>query len=162
MQVEHTIARLVAFYCSRTKEYESKYHSFEFDTLALVESVEHFRIYLYGRATAMKKDLRPGVARWWIKRQDYDFSVEYRLGHKMAHVDYLSRNPVYTVCVVREISSSSNIDSNKSHIGHDKCLPKLRKDLFYPKVPQIVTYTKKNIRRLDRSSSFCFLGIRET
>jgi hypothetical protein len=78
-----------------------------------VEAAEHFRVYLYGmpftvftdcnaiRATALKKDLHPRIARWWVKLQDYDFTIEYRPGSKMAHVDYLSRNPLDKVCTVR-------------------------------------------------------------
>lgn len=107
-QKEHGVAVPIAYYSRRTTDYESKYHS-----------VEHFRTYLYGvhftiftdcnsvRATSVKKDLHPRVARWWIKLQDYDFSIAYRPGHKMAHVDYCqSRNPVDTICVVNKIDTS--------------------------------------------------------
>lgn len=57
----------------------------------------HFTIYTdcnAVRATALKKDLHSRVARWWVKLQDYDFTIEYRPCHKMTHVDFLSRNPV--------------------------------------------------------------------
>lgn len=53
------------------------------------------------RATALKKDLNPLVARWWIKLQDYDFTIEYRPGSKMSHVDYLSRHSGDNECVLR-------------------------------------------------------------
>jgi hypothetical protein len=93
-------------------EHHSNYF-LDLETLAIVEAVEHFCVYLYGmhftvfndcnaiRATALKKDLHPRVARWWVKLQDYDFTIEYRPGCKVAHVDYLSRNQLDKMCVVR-------------------------------------------------------------
>lgn len=100
----NNIVHPVAYYSRRTTECESRYHSYDLETLAIVEATQYFRTYLYGikftiytdcnsvRATALKKELHPRVARWWIKLQDFDFEIEYRPGHKMGHVDYLSRN----------------------------------------------------------------------
>ena len=51
------------------------------------------------RATLLKRDLVPRVARWWIMLQEYDMELEYRPETKMQHVDALSRNPV-NVCTV--------------------------------------------------------------
>lgn len=122
LQEENDVVLPVAYYSRRTTDYESKYHSYDLETLAIVESIEHFRVYLYGvhftvftdcnsvRATALKKALHPRVARWWIKLQDYDFTIEYRPGNKMGHVDYLSRNPTYDdacelkVCVLKTVN----------------------------------------------------------
>ena len=51
-----------------------------------------FKVYLLGirfkivtdcraiRATALKKDIQPRVARWWVYLQDYDFDIIYRPG----------------------------------------------------------------------------------
>lgn len=36
----------------------------------------------------------PRVARWLLQLEEYDFTIEYRPGDRMAHVDALSRNPV--------------------------------------------------------------------
>lgn len=121
LQEENGVLQPVAYFSRRTTDYESRYHSYDLETLAIVEAVEHFRVYLYGtqftvftdcnavRATAIKKNLHPRVARWWIKLQDYDFSIEYRPGPKMAHVDYLSRNPCpdeseLKVCVLKTMN----------------------------------------------------------
>lgn len=38
-----------AYFSKRTTVAESKYHSYELETLAVVNSVKHFRHYLYGR-----------------------------------------------------------------------------------------------------------------
>lgn len=42
--------------------------------------------------TFSKKDLLPSIARWWLLIQRFHFEVDHRPGHKMTHVDALSRN----------------------------------------------------------------------
>lgn len=51
-----------------------------------------------------KRDLIPRIARWWLIAQEFNFTVEYRPGIKMAHVDALSRNPVEDVSEHPEIN----------------------------------------------------------
>jgi len=72
----------------------------------VVNAIKHFRHYLQGRkfivftdcnslkASRTKLDLTPRVHRWWAFLQAFDFEIEYRKGDRMAHVDFLSRNPV--------------------------------------------------------------------
>lgn len=229
LQKENGVAQPVAYYSRRTTDYESRYHSYDLETLVIVEAVEHFRVFLYGvhftvytdcnsvRATALKKDLHPRVARWWIKLQDYDFTIEYRPGSKMSHVDYLSRNPVDSeycervlkTCVLKTININklsdirtlrefqnndvfckeifNNPDSSptftiinnvvvtktkspkcfvpiaarlltmklyhdeSSHIGWDKCIAKMREDLFWPKMGLC-------LKKYIRNCRACVLG----
>ncbi|KAL0830207.1 hypothetical protein ABMA28_003662 [Loxostege sticticalis] len=101
--------RVVAYFSRSTQGAESKYHSYELETLAVVKALQNFRHYLVGlkfvvvtdcnalKSTERKKDLLPRVARWWIYLQDFEFSIEYRKGVMMPHADYLSRNPVVSV-----------------------------------------------------------------
>lgn len=96
----------LAYFSRKTTPEEQRFHSYELEILALVSALQKFRVYLLGkqfkavtdcsaiRSTMTKRDLIPRVARWWISMQEYDFSIEYRPGIKMAHVDALSRNPV--------------------------------------------------------------------
>lgn len=98
--------RPVAYFSRRTTNDEQKLHSFELETLAVVCSLNKFRVYLLGikfkiftdchalRTTFTKRDLIPRISRWWIQFLEYDCTIEYRPGDKMAHVDCLSRNPV--------------------------------------------------------------------
>ncbi|KAJ8732472.1 hypothetical protein PYW07_015071 [Mythimna separata] len=95
----------VAFMSMRTTDAESRYHSYELETLAVVRAIKHFRQYLYGRkfivitdcnalkASKHKKDLLPRIHRWWAFLQNYDFEVEYRKGERLQHADFFSRNP---------------------------------------------------------------------
>lgn len=45
LQKENNIVRPVANYRRRTTDYESRYHSYDLETLAIAEAVEHFRVY---------------------------------------------------------------------------------------------------------------------
>lgn len=95
----------VFYYSRQTANAETKYHSYELETLAVVETLKKFRVYLLDKdfvvvtdcnalkAAWSKRDLLPRIARWWLLLQEYHFTVEYRPGTKMKHVDALSRNP---------------------------------------------------------------------
>ena len=109
--------RPVMYFSRVTSKEETMYHSYELETLAVVESLRRFRVYIVGkhvkvvsdctavRATLTKRDILPRIARWWLLIQEYDISVEYRPGDRMKHVDALSRNPVDSINVNRlEIS----------------------------------------------------------
>ncbi|CAB3248119.1 unnamed protein product [Arctia plantaginis] len=100
----------VAYYSRQTSPEEKIFHSYELETLAVICSLKKFRVYLLGktfkivtdcsalRSTFQKRDLIPRIARWWLLLQEFDCSIEYRAGAKMAHVDALSRNPVAVEC----------------------------------------------------------------
>ncbi|CAK1597933.1 unnamed protein product [Parnassius mnemosyne] len=108
MQRHNDAVHPVAYYSRQTSPEEQRFHSYELETLALVTALQKFRVYLLGtnfkavtdcsaiRNTMNKRDLVPRVARWWISMQEYDFTIEYRPGNKMAYVDALSRNPIRT------------------------------------------------------------------
>jgi hypothetical protein len=96
----------VAYFSRQTHGAEPKYHSYELETLAVVETLKKFRPYLIGikfvvitdcnslKMAAKKKQLIPRIARWWLQLQEFTFDIEYRPGQKMQHVDALSRNPI--------------------------------------------------------------------
>lgn len=104
---------VVGYYSQTTKGAESRYHSYELETLAVVKALQHFRHYLIGisfkvvtdcnalKSTERKKDLLPRVVRWWVYLQDFTFTIEYRKGAAMPHVDYLSRNAIQVNHIVK-------------------------------------------------------------
>ena len=102
---------VVAYYSRKTSPEEQRYHSYDLETLAIVEALKKYRVYVLGikftvvtdcsaiRATALKKDIHPKVARWWVYLQDFKFDVVYRAGNQVSHVNYLSRNPIECLAV---------------------------------------------------------------
>lgn len=105
VQIINNRQHVVAYFSMRTTDIESRYHSYELETLAVVRAIKHFRHFLYGRqfkvitdcnalkASMHKKDLLPRIHRWWAYLQNFEFQIEYRKGERMQHADYLSRNP---------------------------------------------------------------------
>lgn len=94
------------FYFSRhCTPVESKYHAYELEVLAVVESLERFRMYVLGKKFKLvtdcsaiakvkaTKELKSRISRWWMKLLEYDFDTVHREGTRMAHVDALSRAP---------------------------------------------------------------------
>ena len=102
---------VVAYYSRKTSPKEQRYHSYDLETLAIVEALKKFRVYVLGikftvvtdcsaiRAIALKKDINPRAVRWWVYLQDFKFDDVYRPGNQVSHVDYLSRNPIECLAV---------------------------------------------------------------
>lgn len=117
LQKKDNLPHVVEYFSRRTSDAESRYHSYELETLAVVRAVEHFRHYLYGRsfvvvtdcnslkASKSKKDLTPRVYRWWAYLQAYDFDIVYREGSRMEHADFLSQNPISNSDTVTPLKS---------------------------------------------------------
>lgn len=106
LQNKENSKRVIGYFSKRTTKHEEQYHSYELETLAVVNALRYFRVYLLGihftlvtdcnaiKSTSTKKDILPRVGRWWTYMQDFDFSIIYRQGKSLPHADYLSRNPV--------------------------------------------------------------------
>ncbi|XP_076301534.1 uncharacterized protein LOC143219409 [Lasioglossum baleicum] len=124
----------VFYFSKRTTEIESRYHSFELETLAIVSALRRFRTYLLGikfkiltdcqalSLTLNKKETNPRIARWVLEMQNYDYVLEHRAGSRMLHVDSLSRQ----VLVIED----NSFDRNLALCQHnDKDIEKIRTEL---------------------------------
>jgi len=93
----------IFYYSHRTAESESRYHSYELEMLAIINSIKRFRVYLQGikfkivtdcnsvALTLQKKDINPRIARWTMFLQNFLYEIEHRSESQMQHVDTLSR-----------------------------------------------------------------------
>lgn len=93
----------IAYFSRSTTAQESRYHSFELETLAIIYALRRFRCYLDGipfcivtdcnslAMTLNKKAINPRIARWALELEDYNYSIQHRSGVRMGHVDALSR-----------------------------------------------------------------------
>lgn len=119
---ENGLLKPVAYFSRQTTPEEQNYSSYDLETLAVIGSLQKFRVYLIGvrfkvvtdcnslRATFLKRDMIPRVARWWSQMQEYDFNIEYKAGKSMAHVDALSRNPVQTNVAELQVRNVTEAD----------------------------------------------------
>lgn len=95
----------VSFFSQAATPAESRYHSFELESLAIVYALRRYRVYLEGRKlgiqivtdcnslklTLEKKQMNARISRWALELQEYDYTLQHRPGTSMAHVDALSR-----------------------------------------------------------------------
>ena len=100
------------YYSRLTNQAEQNYHSFELETLAVVESLKKFRSYLLGqkfkvitdcfafKQSMAKKIPNARVSRWMVVLAELEFEVEHRSAERMQHVDALSRASVMSVSTV--------------------------------------------------------------
>ena len=121
---EHPVA-----YFSRTlNQPEQQYCVTRKELLAVVQSIEHFRPYLYGRHFLVRTDhaslqwllnfkaLEGQLARWMQKLGEYDFEVKHRKGAEHGNADALSRRPCFsescTYCERVEVKSNTQQSLN--------------------------------------------------
>ena len=93
----------VAYLSRQMNSAETRYSVIEQELLAVVYAIQHFRCHLYGRHFTLRTDHRPlryllslrnptsRLARWSLKLQEYDFTVEYIPGKSNCMADCLSR-----------------------------------------------------------------------
>ena len=109
----------VAYFSKTTTAAESRYHSFELETLAIINALERFHVYLDGipfkivtdcnslAMTLHKKRVNSRIARWALELEKYNYAIQHKSGATMTHVDVLSRIPC--------------IDTSKSIIKTSEC-----------------------------------------
>ncbi|XP_028177583.1 uncharacterized protein LOC114365243 [Ostrinia furnacalis] len=144
--------RAVAYYSRQTTQEEQKYHSFELETLAVIASLQRFRVYVLGikfvivtdcnalRTTLSKRDIIPRISRWWLQLQEYDCGIEYRPGNRMCHVDALSRNAIPQSCEpepVFDILAVETEDWLTTIQGADEEVQRVKQILEDPETPKI-------------------------
>lgn len=124
----------IFYFSKRTTEVESRYHSYELETLSIIYALRRFRTYLLGikfkiitdcqalSLTINKKETNPRIARWVLEMQNYDYVLEHRPGSRMLHVDALSRQ----IFVVEDNSFDRNLALCQSD---DPQITKIRQEL---------------------------------
>lgn len=96
----------VAYFSRVCSAADQKYHSHELEVLAIIQTVEKFRMFLLGKKFRIVTDcdavcrtkattpMSSVIARWILKLTEYNYELIHRLAQKTTHVDALSRAPV--------------------------------------------------------------------
>jgi len=99
--------KIVAYASRSLTDTEKRYSQTEKEALAIVLSVEHFHLFLYGSEFTLVTDHKPleviygnrkakasaRIERWILRLQPYTFRVVYKSGANNP-ADYLSRHPI--------------------------------------------------------------------
>lgn len=144
------------YFSKRTTETESRYHSYELETMAIIYAIEHFRIYLQGieftivtdcnavKLAFAKKDINPRISRWCLILQNYyNYHIEHRTADRMQHVDALSRNVLVIeplsfeqILVYKQLQDPAIIKIHKELEKRESNQYKLRNGIVYKKYNQ--------------------------
>lgn len=93
----------VSYYSRTLKKHEVNFSVTEKELLSIVDSVKHFRPYLFGQRFTVVTDHKPltylmnckepssRLVRWRLKLLEYDYDIRYRPGKSNANADALSR-----------------------------------------------------------------------
>jgi hypothetical protein len=138
--VQNGVERPLAYASRQLNSAESLYSASEAEMLALVWASKYFRCYIYGTKFLVRTDhsaltyLRnfadnnSHLMRWSLRLSELDFTVEHRVGRKIAHADALSRH-VGTVM-------------NQNSLNRESVLQEQKKTLFAKFKPPEPTHVK--------------------
>ncbi len=101
-QLQNNEEKIIAFYSKLHNNAQSRYSTTEQKLLAVVEAIEHFKPYLWGKTFTLRTDhqallfmfktrnLKSRMMRWSLILQDYSIKLEYIKGNNNC-TDILSR-----------------------------------------------------------------------
>ena len=103
--------RVVSFASKAFAGAEKNWTTTEREAFAVVWALQYFHPYVYGRKVTIYTDHKAlkwlrdikhpngKLARWILKLEEYDYTIEHLPNTKMQHADALSRAPVNTILV---------------------------------------------------------------
>lgn len=112
-QVHDKYRRPIAYMSKTLNPAQQNYSTIEREALAIVEAVQFFKTYLYGRRFILRSDHAPlqyilkkpspssRLMRWSLLLQEFDIQVEYVAGSSNKIADALSRN-TQTIAVINK------------------------------------------------------------
>ncbi|UYV81678.1 K02A2.6-like [Cordylochernes scorpioides] len=142
----------VQYFSRALRAHERNYTVSELECLAIVESVDKFRIYLTGR-----------LFRWSLRLSTYNYEIHYLKGSQQYEADLLSRNPFVgfvSADIIKQhqpTASPFNIDTNGLHTITRKGVIKI----IIPETLQHTLIIKETQYRLLRTrTQGCYSNIR--
>lgn len=125
----------IAYSSRRTSPTESRYHSFELETLAVIMALQRFGPIIGTKKafkiitdcnaltlTLAKKDINPKISRWMFEIEQYNYTISHRKGSSMGHVDALSRcHPVVATVSTEEIDLHLQATPSRDAVISELC-----------------------------------------
>ena len=115
----------IAFFSKTASPAEAKLHSYELETLSVIYALKRFHTYVHGVPirivtdcnslveTLKNKNCSAKIARWSLFLENYDYTMQYRPGCSMGHVDALSRQQIAVATQDLDIDSQLRIAQSR-------------------------------------------------
>ncbi|XP_026746101.1 uncharacterized protein LOC113507445 [Trichoplusia ni] len=127
---------VVAYYSQRTSDAESRYHSYELETLAVVRAIEHFRHFIYGQLEKdwilVEQQRDPEISAIVSKLKSHelpdDVAKTYDIRKGVLYRKIKRRRATFWLPIVpRSLiwSLINHVHCELKHLGFDKTLDKL-------------------------------------
>jgi transposase InsO family protein len=144
---------------------EQRYSVAELELLAIVYSLEKFRIYVYGHQIFLNTDNKAltfinrcvltsnRIARWVLMLQEYDLQIQHISGASNYIADIISRNPAgLSEQDIKDLSRPREIMVTAIDLNIDKAIGKKLKDLatFQRRDPKLRAIIETTARTADQ------------
>ena len=116
---EQGIEHVIEYFSRRLQPCQENYTAAELECFAIVESIEHFEVYLNLPFTVITdhsalqwlltlKKAKGRLYRWSVKLSTYTFKIIHKAGKSQQHVDALSRSPISMHLTPEELIESQS------------------------------------------------------
>jgi hypothetical protein len=125
MDDDNNNEHVIAYYSKTLNPAQTNYATTEKEALAIVQAIQAFRPYLYGRQFVVLTDHNPlqclssgkastngRLQRWSMLLQEYDFKIQYKKGSLHTNVDVLSRTIIPNNNNNNNSNNNNNINKN--------------------------------------------------
>jgi len=152
----------IGYFSKKLLKYQNNYSITELECLAIIESIEYWHHYLYGKKftvitdhNALKwlKTIKKPNSRlfnWSLKLSQYDFDIKYQSGKNNIEADTLSRNPITDSNESKEYLKIVNLLTKDELINAQKeCYPNFKELPKKCKVENdLIVRLKNNFRKV--------------
>ena len=120
--------RVISYASKAFSGSEKNWTTTEKEAYAVVWALQYFHPYVYGRKVVIYTDHKAlkwlknvkhpngKLARWILKLEEYDYTIEHKPGNMMQHADALSRAPVNNIRISTlswtELEETQNLDDD--------------------------------------------------
>ena len=120
--------RVISYASKAFSGSEKNWTTTEKEAYAVVWALQYFHPYVYGRKVVIYTDHKAlkwlknvkhpngKLARWILKLEEYDYTIEHKPGNMMQHADALSRAPVNSIRISTlswtELEETQNLDDD--------------------------------------------------
>lgn len=158
--------QVIAYQSRLLTQAELRYATYEKETLAIVDGVGHFDVYLKAKhfnlftdhrslQTILKwKNPKPRILRWLGTLQMYSFTAQYRSGAQNLNADAMSRlvPEGYEEGIIIMRAENQMIDEETSaaeFIDMDKFKPEAEEEIYSPMIAAMMTRNKTRHRQSE-------------